>query len=434
MNAVEVISKKRDGQKLSRDEISFFINSFLSGDIEDYQMSAFLMAVYFKGMDSDETAWLTDVMLNSGKMVSFAGAPNLYVDKHSSGGIGDKVSLILAPWVAACGARVPMLSGRGLGHTGGTLDKLESIPGFRTDLSLDEFARGVEKVGCVISGQTLEIAPADKMMYALRDVTATVESIPLICSSILSKKFAAGPHGLVFDIKCGSGAFMKTLDDAESLAGNLIEVCRAMSRKARAIITDMNQPLGYAAGNLLEVVEAIEALKGNFPPDLHTVTLELAIEMLLMSGIAEERGEAILLLEEKISDGSAYRKFVEMVDFQGGDLSIFDARGDFPVASQVRDFQAAADGYITGFETEGIGRLIVDMGGGRKTKDDKIDNLVGIIFRKKTGDPVKARESVAVVHSNDSRMAKHAAERLQTYVKIGGVRVSPPQLIKKRVS
>jgi len=434
MNAVEVISKKRDGQKLSRDEISFFINSFLSGDIEDYQMSAFLMAVYFKGMDSDETAWLTDVMLNSGKMVSFAGAPNLYVDKHSSGGIGDKVSLILAPWVAACGARVPMLSGRGLGHTGGTLDKLESIPGFRTDLSLDEFARGVEKVGCVISGQTLEIAPADKMMYALRDVTATVESIPLICSSILSKKFAAGPHGLVFDIKCGSGAFMKTLDDAESLAGNLIEVCRAMSRKARAIITDMNQPLGYAAGNLLEVVEAIEALKGNFPPDLHTVTLELAIEMLLMSGIAEERGEAILLLEEKISDGSAYRKFVEMVDFQGGDLSIFDARGDFPVASQVRDFQAAADGYITGFETEGIGRLIVDMGGGRKTKDDKIDNLVGIIFRKKTGDPVKAGESVAVVHSNDSRMAKHAAERLQTYVKIGGVRVSPPQLIKKRVS
>jgi pyrimidine-nucleoside phosphorylase len=327
-----------------------------------------------------------------------------------------------------------MLSGRGLGHTGGTLDKLESIPGFRTDLSLDEFARGVEKVGCVISGQTLEIAPADKMMYALRDVTATVESIPLICSSILSKKFAAGPHGLVFDIKCGSGAFMKTLDDAESLAGNLIEVCRAMSRKARAIITDMNQPLGYAAGNLLEVVEAIEALKGNFPPDLHTVTLELAIEMLLMSGIAEERGEAILLLEEKISDGSAYRKFVEMVDFQGGDLSIFDARGDFPVASQVRDFQAAADGYITGFETEGIGRLIVDMGGGRKTKDDKIDNLVGIIFRKKTGDPVKAGESVAVVHSNDSRMAKHAAERLQTYVKIGGVRVSPPQLIKKRVS
>lgn len=434
MNAVDVISKKRDGFKLSRDEISFFINSFLSGDIKDYQMSALLMAIYFKGMDSDETAWLTDVMLNSGKMVSFAGAPNLYVDKHSSGGIGDKVSLILAPWVAACGARVPMLSGRGLGHTGGTLDKLESIPGFRTNLSLDEFAHGVEKVGCVISGQTPEIAPADKMMYSLRDVTATVESIPLICASILSKKFAAGPHGLVFDIKCGNGAFMKTLDDAESLADNLIKVCKAMSRQARAIITDMNQPLGYAAGNLLEVVEAIEALKGNFPPDLHSVTVELAIEMLLMSGIVEERGEAIWLLEKKLSDGSAYRKFVEMVEFQGGDLSIFEARGNFPVASHVSDFKATADGYVAGFETESIGRLIVDMGGGRKTKDDKVDNLVGIIFLKKIGDPVKTGEGLAVIHSNDSRMAKQAAERLQRHIKIGGVRLPPPQLIKKRIS
>ena len=242
----------------------------------------------------------------------------MVVDKHSTGGVGDKVSLILAPWVASCGAKVPMLSGRGLGHTGGTLDKLETIPGYRTDLSLDEFQQGVEKVGCVISGQTPEIAPADRAMYALRDVTGTVESIPLICGSILSKKFAAGPNGLVFDVKCGNGAFMKNEEDAESLARNLIGVCRAMGREVRALLTDMNQPLGFASGNILEVKESVDALKGTFAPDLYKVTIELAVEVLLISGISSNRESAESLLEQKLKDGSAWDKFEEMVYYQQG--------------------------------------------------------------------------------------------------------------------
>ena len=312
----------------------------------------------------------------------------IYVDKHSTGGVGDKVSLILAPWVAACGLKVPMLSGRGLGHTGGTLDKLETIPGYRTALSLERFQEGVEKVGCVISGQTPEIAPADRRMYALRDVTATVESIPLICGSILSKKFAAGPNGLVFDVKCGNGAFMKNIFDAEMLASNLIGVGRAMGKTVRALITDMNQPLGTAAGNILEVKESIDALRGDCATDLYSVTIELAAEMLMMGGIVTEREAALILLESKFEDGSAYSKFQEMVQYQGGDLSIFEKNSDLPKAPVIIDYESPTDGYLFSFETEGMGRLIVDLGGGRKTKDDAIDPLVGLIFFKKIGQAV----------------------------------------------
>lgn len=434
MNAVEIIARKRDGKKLSRDEISFFINSFVKGDIKDYQMSAFLMAVFFKSMDFEETGWLTEVMLNSGKSITFPSPQNLYVDKHSTGGIGDKVSLILAPWVAACGVKVPMLSGRGLGHTGGTLDKLESIPGFRTDFSLDEFKKGVEEIGCIISGQTPEMASADKMMYALRDVTATVESIPLICGSILSKKFAAGPNGLVFDVKCGNGAFMKTLQDAEELAHNLIRVGRAMGRTVRALITDMNQPLGIAAGNLLEVSETIDALKGNCPTDLYTITVELAVEMLVISGICHEREEGILLLERKLEDGSASRKFQEMVRYQGGDLSVFENKSRLPKAPVIAEFKVSNDGVIQGFDTEGIGRLIVEMGGGRKSKEDKVDPLVGLLFHKKIGDKVRVGETAVGIHAHDDNQAEYARRRLNDIVKVGRGKVDVPELIKKRIA
>ena len=434
MNAVEIIARKRDGKKLSREEISFFVSSFVRGVIRDYQMSAFLMAVFIRGMDFEETGWLTDAMLNSGRAISFSGPRNLYIDKHSSGGIGDKVSLVLAPWVASCGAKVPMLSGRGLGHTGGTLDKLESIPGFRTDLTLDEFVKGVEEVGCVISGQTPEIAPADKLIYALRDVTGTVESIPLICGSILSKKLAAGPNGLVFDIKCGNGAFMKTIGQAEALAGNLIGVCRSIGKSASAIITDMNQPLGYACGNLLEVIEAVDSLKGNFPPDLHQVSLELGIEMLKIAGIAQERRKASDLLNKKLGDGSAYRKFVEMVEYQGGNITSITGKGKQSQAVAAIEMNSEVDGFIAGFETEKIGCLIIDLGGGRKTKDDRIDHHVGIIFRKKLGDAVKARECMAVIYARSKSEGQEAAVRLKKLIKIAGDHVSPPELIKKRIS
>jgi pyrimidine-nucleoside phosphorylase len=433
VSPVEIIAKKRDGKKLDRAEIAYFINSFLKGDIKDYQMSAFLMAVYLKGMDFDETGWLTEVMLYSGKTIKFPEPRNLYVDKHSTGGVGDKVSLILAPWVASCGVKVPMLSGRGLGHTGGTLDKLETIPGYRTDLSLEEFQNGVEKVGCVISGQTPEIAPSDKAIYALRDVTATVESIPLICGSILSKKFAAGPNGLVFDVKCGNGAFMKTVESAEDLAMNLIGVCKAMGRDVRALLTDMNQPLGYASGNILEVKEAVDALNGNFAPDLYGVTLELAIEMLLLAEIARDRESAKSLLESKLKNASAWHKFQDMVYYQKGDLAIFE-NGKLPRAAVVRPFKASLSGYILRFETELIGRLIVDMGGGRKIKEDAIDPLIGFIFYKKTGDDVTAGETIAEIHARDDAQAERAAAKLHEYIRLSPEKVEAPELVKKHLS
>ena len=433
MNAVEIIAKKRDGQKLSGNEISFVVNSLLRDDIRDYQMSALLMAIYLNGMDFEETAQLTEAMLKSGESVVFPEPNRIYIDKHSTGGVGDKVSLILAPLVASCGVKVPMLSGRGLGHTGGTLDKLESIPGFKTDLTVEEFKKGVEEVGCVISGQTPQMAPADRMMYALRDVTATVESIPLICSSILSKKFAAGPSGLVFDIKCGNGAFMKNMKSAQSLAENLIAVGRVMGKRVRALITDMNQPLGYTAGNLIEVAEAIDAMRGDCSPDLFQITLELGVEMLLEAGLEENQDEARRLLEKKLDDGSAYEKFKEMVTFQMGDLTMFEEPSRLPTAGSIIEYKALQDGYLQEFKTASIGRLIVEMGGGRKTKDDIVDPLVGLRFYKKIGDNVSSGEPIAVIHARDRSQAMMVSRRLEGLIRIGPDRSDPPRLITKRI-
>jgi pyrimidine-nucleoside phosphorylase len=419
VNIVEIIARKRDGHKLSRDEISGFVRAFLEGSVRDYQMSAFLMAIYLNGMDFEETAALTETMLRSGDVVSFDESDMLYVDKHSTGGVGDKVSLILTPLVAACGARVPMLSGRGLGHTGGTLDKLESIPGFRTDLSIDEFVRGVERVGCIISGQTAEMAPADRLMYALRDVTATVESVPLICSSILSKKLAAGPGGLVFDVKCGNGAFMKDLESARLLARNLLAVAKSMGKRARALVTDMNQPLGGSAGNILEVIESIDALRGRWSPDLRDITMELGAEMLLMAGISSDLEKSANLLKYKLDDGSAYRKFEEMVTYQGGDLAVFAESSDVPRAAYIREYKAPIDGYLWGFKTAEIGRLIAEMGGGRKMVGDRIDHLVGLKFSSKIGDEIARGDIIAEIHAKDKGQATMASARLAKLIEIG---------------
>jgi pyrimidine-nucleoside phosphorylase len=422
VNIVEIIARKRDGHKLSRDEISGFVRAFLEGSVRDYQMSAFLMAIYLNGMDFEETAALTETMLRSGDVVSFDESDMLYVDKHSTGGVGDKVSLILTPLVAACGARVPMLSGRGLGHTGGTLDKLESIPGFRTDLSIDEFVRGVERVGCIISGQTAEMAPADRLMYALRDVTATVESVPLICSSILSKKLAAGPGGLVFDVKCGNGAFMKDLESARLLARNLLAVAKSMGKRARALVTDMNQPLGGSAGNILEVIESIDALRGRWSPDLRDITMELGAEMLLMAGISSDLEKSANLLKYKLDDGSAYRKFEEMVTYQGGDLAVFAESSDVPRAAYIREYKAPIDGYLWGFKTAEIGRLIAEMGGGRKMVGDRIDHLVGLKFSSKIGDEIARGDIIAEIHAKDKGQATMASARLAKLIEIGSDR------------
>ena len=403
MNAVEIIIKKRNGGKLTRDEIEYFVSNYISGGIKDYQMSALLMSIYLNGMDFEETGWLTEVMLFSGDVVEFPEPDNIYVDKHSTGGVGDKISLILAPLAAACGLKVPMLSGRGLGHTGGTLDKLESIPGFRTDLTLDEFKNGVETVGCVITGQTPKIAPADKLIYALRDVTGTIESIPLICGSILSKKFAAGPKGLVFDVKCGNGAFMRNRDSAEELAANLINVCKAMNKTASALITDMNQPLGRNVGNYLEVMEVIDFLRGNQAEDVYNISIGLIAEMLIVSGAFTDYVTAENQIKQSLENGSAYSKFAEMVEYQGGDLSEFDNLRS--KANVILEYKSLKDGYITGFDTYSIGRLIVEMGGGRMTKDDVIDPYSGLVFHKKIGDSVKNGDILVEIHAKNQEIA-----------------------------
>lgn len=433
MNAIELIAKKRDGIKLSYPELEFFINSFVGGRITDYQMAAMLMAIYLKGMDYDETAWLTDVMLKSGEKLTFPPPYNLYIDKHSTGGVGDKLSLILAPLLASCGAKVPMLSGRGLGHTGGTLDKLESIPGFRTDLPINEFTDIVNTVGCVISGQTSQIAPADRIMYNLRHTTSTVESIPLICASILSKKFATGANGLVFDVKCGNGAFMKTMDEAENLANNLLEVGKAMGKTVTAFITDMNQPLGYSAGNFLEVTESIEALLGKISPDIYYLTLTLGAEMLIITKIQEDRNKAINMLKDNLKQRLAFAKFEEMVSRQGGDLTIFSHPNRMPKAPVIGTYQSPCDGYLESFDTAGLGRLILDMGGGRKTKDDKINNLVGLKFFKKIGENVSLGEDLVEIHSQNGNQLNEARDGMKSLIKIGPNKVIPPLLVKKRL-
>lgn len=406
-----IIERKREGNELSAEEIRFFIEGFTDGSIPDYQMSALAMAIYFQGMTSVETAALTTEMMFSGETIDPASLPGIKADKHSTGGIGDKTSLILAPLAAACGLTVPMISGRGLGITGGTLDKLEAIPGFRTDLSEQEFFQTLETVGCAIIGQTAQLAPADKKLYALRDVTGTVPSIPLITASIMSKKLAEGINTLVLDVKWGKGAFMKSIEDARQLAQSMVDVGRSMEKNVRAFITDMNAPLGRAAGNALEVQECLEVLRGAGPDDLRELTVELTAHMLELSNVRKTKDEIFQCLE----NGAALEKFESMVAAQGGstDWKFSEAEIQEPIL-------APEDGVVTAVDAELIGKACLLLGAGRSKPDDSIDHSVGIGQMKKPGEKVKKGEPLAVVFSNDQKKTEEAFPMVGNAFEIGG--------------
>lgn len=428
-----IIERKRDGHALSEEEIRFFINGYSRGEIPDYQMAALAMAIYFKGMTPKETAILTDAMMRSGDLVDTSSIPLPKADKHSTGGIGDKVSLVLAPLAACCGVAVPMISGRGLGITGGTLDKLESIPGYQTNLSDAEFLDVVRDVGCSIIGQTKQLAPADKKLYALRDVTGTVPSIPLITASIMCKKLAEGIDALVLDVKCGKGAFMKTRKEARELALSMVRVGKAMGKEMAALITDMNQPLGRTAGNALEVIESIETLKGNGPRDLTELTFALAEEMLILGKVEKSRAAARKRLKAAIADGSALRKFRHMVERHGGDVRAIDEPSRLPRARLVVPFPAPATGYVAQADAESIGRACVVLGAGRTKTDDAVDFAVGVSELRKIGEPVRKGEPLLIIHANDKSRLDQAWELLKPAFRISKTKPRPPKLILERL-
>jgi pyrimidine-nucleoside phosphorylase len=401
MRAVDIILSKRDGRTLARDEIQYFVDGVTRGTLPDYQASALLMAILLRGMTREETAWLTDAMVHSGIRVDLGGVPGVKVDKHSTGGVGDKTSLVLAPLAAACGVPVPMMSGRGLGHTGGTLDKLEAIPGFRVDLSLDEMKAALARVGCAMIGQTAQIAPADKKLYALRDVTGTVESIPLISASIMSKKIAEGIDALVLDVKTGSGAFMKTEADSRALAESLVSIGNASGVRTEAIITAMDAPLGRAVGNALEVIECIEVLKGVESADLVDVSVELAARMLVLGKIADDRESAERQVRGAIASGAGLERFRRIIEAQGGDPKVVDDYARLPQAPHHHIVSAPRPGYVAGIDAELIGRASVALGAGRDRVEDPIDHAVGILLAAKPGDAVRAGDPVLEVHYRD---------------------------------
>jgi pyrimidine-nucleoside phosphorylase len=394
MRVVDLIIKKRDGGVLEPSELAFFVNGVTTGAVPDYQASALLMAIVLRGMSGSETAALTDAMVRSGVRVDLSDLEGAKVDKHSTGGVGDKTSLIVAPVVAACGVLVPMMSGRGLGHTGGTLDKLEAIPGFRATLSLIEMKRCLSRVGCAMLGQTDQIAPADKKLYALRDVTGTVESIPLISASIMSKKIAEGIDGLVLDVKTGSGAFMKTGADSLQLAESLVSIGRAAGLNTQAVVTDMDAPLGRAVGNSLEVLECLDVLKGHGPDDLLTVSVELASRMLVLAGASPDRTDAERRVRAVIQSGSALEKFRQIVETQGGDPRIVDEGGRMPAADRHEVVRAPRPGYLARLDAELVGRASVALGAGRNRVEDVIDPGVGIMVRARPGDAVAEGDPV----------------------------------------
>ncbi|MDY7228539.1 thymidine phosphorylase [Hyalangium rubrum] len=433
MRPYELIKAKRDGGKLDPDAIREFIAAYTRGDVPDYQMSAMCMAVFFKGLDPVELGAWTRAMLESGEVLDLSETPGLKVDKHSTGGVGDKVSLSLAPLAAACGVPVPMISGRGLGHTGGTLDKLESIPGFKVNLSVADYRRLVKQVGCCLIGQTATLAPADKKLYALRDVTATVDCLPLIASSIMSKKLAEGIDALVLDVKVGSGAFMKKLEDARALARTMIGIGTEMKRKVTALLTDMDQPLGRAVGNALEVVEAVEMLRGKAPDDYTEVTLALTAEMLVLGGKAPTVKEAREQLQRAVEDGSALRKLQEIVQAQGGDPRAIEDYSLLPQARAKADVVAPSDGFVTGIDTEAVGLAAVALGAGRERVDSVIDPAVGFTLLRKVGEPVKKGEPIVRVHYNDEKPLKDVKERLLKAYRFGATAPAPRPLVVERL-
>lgn len=427
----QVIQRKRDGLELTEEEIRSFVLGFSRGEIPDYQMAAFAMATCFRGMNAEETMWLTRAMVDSGQVIQWPRGSSFHCDKHSTGGIGDKTSLILAPLVACFGVKVPMISGRGLGPTGGTLDKLESIAGFRTDLSLAELIRVTERVGCCITGTTPELAPADRKLYALRDVTATVSCLPLIVASIMSKKLAENVDGLVLDVKWGSGAFMRTREASHELARAMVEVGKRYGKKMVALQTDMNQPLGSCVGNALEVRECLEVLRGDLSAaDLVEVTLALAAEILTMAGVVKDVAVAGEMLHKKLASGEALRKFEEMVAAQGGDL-----RRELPQARFVEPVRSPVTGVVQAIACDEIGYAVIALGGGRKTAGEAIDFAVGFECPKKIGDCIEAGEPLALMHLNDATCAAEAAAMIRRAYAIGPEPVAHrPRLICERMT
>ena len=413
MRAYDLIKLKRDGNKLTRDQIEFIVKGFVSGTVPDYQIAAFLMAVYFKGMDKEETFHLTDSMCRSGDTVNLDGIAGFTIDKHSTGGVGDKTSLVLGPLLASLGLKVAKMSGRGLGHTGGTIDKLEAISGFTCDLSRQKFIDTVNQTGVAITGQTGNLVPADKKMYALRDVTATVDSIPLIAASIMSKKLAVFNHGLVLDVKVGSGAFMKNLEDATSLACAMVEIGKQAGRRVRAVLSNMDEPLGEMIGNALEVKEAIATLHGKGPQDFTRLVKVLAVNSLILSeNCGKDEAAAESIVDDALKSGRAWDTFVEMVRAQGGDVAMVEDPDLLPRADQVEQLVSPTEGFISSIDCEGVGITAMMLGAGRETKDSKIDMGVGIELIKHVGDFVKAGETLARLHIRTGRNNSPAFDKL----------------------
>ena len=424
MRMVDVIIKKKEGQKLSKEEIEFFIKGITDGSIPEYQASSLLMAICIKGMDEEETLNLTLAMVASGDCIDLSRIPGIKVDKHSTGGVGDKTTMILGPMVAALGIPVAKMSGRGLGHTGGTIDKLESIPGFNTELSQEEFINIVQETGLAVAGQTGNLVPADKKLYALRDVTGTVESIPLISASIMSKKLAAGSDAIVLDVKVGSGAFMKTVEDAQKLAKAMVDIGTGAKRKTVAVITDMDRPLGKAIGNALEVKEAIEVLRGHGPDDITEVCITLAAKMLELAGMSDFK-KCAELAEGTIKDGSALNKFKQMIKAQKGNEQVVDNPGLLPSAKYTVEYKVASGGYISAILSDKLGLASMLLGAGRATKESLIDPGAGITLLKKPGDMVEAGEPIMILHANSQSLFNESLNELDKAVRISGEK--PPE-------
>jgi pyrimidine-nucleoside phosphorylase len=428
MSFVDVIAKKRDGHALSRDDINLFVAGITNGTIPDYQASALLMAVVLRGMTDEETGWLTDAMVASGERVDLSDIPGVKIGKHSTGGVGDKVSIVLAPVAAACGVIVPKMSGRGLGHTGGTLDKVESIPGFRIALSIDEFKQVLREVGTAIIGQTGTLAPADKKLYALRDVTATIESIPLISASVMSKKLAEGSNALVLDVKSGDGAFMKDVDQATLLARSMVAIGTAAGVRTEAFITDMDAPLGRSIGNALEIIECLDVLKGAGPADLAAVVTRLASRMVVLAGIEMDEQAARRRVESAIQSGEALKRFGRMIERQGGDPRVIDDYGLLPAAPSREVVRAGRSGFVTRMRAEALGRASHVLGAGRTRVGDPVDHAVGLIVMVKPGDPVEAGDALVEIHHRDGLGLEVAVVLCRLAAEIGA---APPPAREK---
>jgi len=413
MNILEIIEKKRDNNELTKDEIDYFINRYTNGDIADYQAAALIMAIFINGMTKQETTYLTLAMAHSGEILDLSKLNKIVVDKHSTGGVGDKVSLILLPLVASVGTPIAKMSGRGLGFTGGTVDKLESIPGYKTNIDMNNFVKNVENIGISMISQTLNLAPADKKLYALRDSISCVENIPLIASSIMSKKIASGAQKIVLDVTVGKGAFMTNLKDAEELSKEMIEIGKLANRETVCVLTNMEEPLGYSIGNSLEVIEAINFLKGKMPEDVKQVVLELGAYMMKLAGSSEDIIKNKETLLENIYNGKAYQKFVELVNNQNGDISYLEDTEKFEKAKIITPIYSKIEGYVKEINAKEVGKIAGELGAGRIKKEDEIDPSVGIVLNKKVGDKVKENEVLAYIHSNSEEKMKVAKERLE---------------------